>query len=104
MSAPLVKFKFKAVGYSWRAEIERVEYTGETAKMVTTREKASCGGGFYERKRLKISDNDCYFDTWAEAHELLLSRAERKFDSARTSMESAKDALDIVKGMKPPAA
>jgi hypothetical protein len=101
MSAPIIKFKFKAG--NWRDEIEKVECVGETEKMLTTREKGfGASGKFYDRKRLKISDSTCYFDTWEEAKALLMSRAESKVLAARRSLELANAKLGNIKGMKPP--
>lgn len=96
------KFKFMAVS-GYRREIVKVECVSETAKMVTIKVKDTWRKGqFCERKCLKVSAHDCYFDTWAEAHELLLSRAESKFESTRRNMERAQDELGNIKGMKPP--
>lgn len=94
------KFKFKAGGYNGR--IEKVECVSETAKMLVTREKCWSGDKLYERKYLKISGSDCYFDTWDEAKALLMSRAESKVLSARRSLELAQAELGNIKGMKPP--
>jgi hypothetical protein len=101
MSAPLVKFKFRT-GY-WGDEIVKVECINETAKMLTTREKGfGANGKVFDRKHPKISDRTCYFDTWAEAKALLMSRAESKVLAARRSLELANANLGNIKGMKPP--
>lgn len=50
----------------------------------------------------KINSDTCYFDTWCQAKEFLILRAESKVTSARLSLGLANSQLGNIKGMKPP--
>ena len=97
MSAP--KFKFASGGRS--NEITKVEFSSETAKMVVII-SVGLSGSRYGRLKAKNSQDECYFDTWAEAKELLITRAERKLTAACRALELAQSELGNIKGIKLP--
>ena len=52
------------------------------------------------RRENKISDWKCYFDTWGDAHNYLIEKAEREVSDIWLSLERAKGKLGQIKGMK----
>lgn len=74
-------------------KIEKIEIECETETQVVL-----MGG---ERSN-KISDYECYFDTWADAKQCLLDRAQRAVLGIRRSLEVANGTLGNIKGMKNP--
>lgn len=95
MSEPIIKFKTS----DYSCEIEAVKVVKETGHYITYLTKwfgAEC-----ESKSRK----DCreqFHDSWDAAKDFLVKREEENVQSARLSLERAKDKLGNVKGMKPP--
>lgn len=76
---------------SWgREPIEAVEVERETDKCVWV------GGS----RLNKISSYYMFHDSWAEAKNHLLNRAERNLESARRSLQRCQDELGNIKGLK----
>lgn len=84
--------KFKALSWSG-PRIEEVEIVRETDSSVFL-----LGG----QRRAKVSECESYHDSWKEAHELLLARAEGRVSQARRALERANGALGNVKSMSAP--
>lgn len=84
--------KYIAVKYG-TAEVYPVEVDRETGSSVWV-------GG---RRRAKRSDHESYFDTWEEARNYVLIKAQVRVDAARRHLEREKSDLGNIKGMKPPA-
>lgn len=78
--------------------IERVECIRETAACVYVASSRASG----ERREAKHSEFIQYHDSWDEARTHLLDKAQRKVDSIRLSLDSAKGKLGNIKGMKNP--
>lgn len=76
--------------------IEKRKITRETDKSVfwTTGPKS-------ERRELKETEYQCWFDTWKEAHCCAMEHAQARVDSLRRQLEVAKGTLGNVKDMKP---
>ena len=92
--------KFKA-SITW-PNIERVTVEKETAQSVWIRGWAfENGAGSGEPARAaKASEYVSYFDTWAEAKQFLLDKAETQIVCAHQRLAIANDYLGNVKGMK----
>lgn len=43
-----------------------------------------------------------FYDTWAEAHDAIVTRCQRKFEAAQRELATATRALAKAKAMKPP--
>lgn len=54
------------------------------------------------RRTAKITDWDMYHDTWEEAHEFLLIRANRAIDVAKKNIELASEHVVHLKSLKKP--
>jgi hypothetical protein len=80
-------FKYK----TGSTKIEKVEVAGETDHFV----KLLNG-----RKEAKRSDWSNYFDSFDNAKNYLLEKAERKVSSLRRQLESANGELGQIKGIK----
>ena len=83
--------KYKAVSHLWK--IEPTEIIKETEKTIFLR------GG---RKERKVSEWGSWHDTWEDARQALLSRAEGDVASARLRLQGANGKLGNIKGMKNP--
>ncbi len=93
--------KYRIAGRFKRAEIEAVEVSRETDKYVFVLFR----NRKVERKELKISDWNEYYDTWEDAHAALTLDAEWKVKNARRNLELANSYVGNIKGMRPdPAA
>ena len=84
--------KYKIGGY--REKIEAVEIERETDQMVFL------PNGNREHKKCSYHQ---YFDTWEEAHEVLMKQLEGKVASLRLRLNNAEGELGNLKGMKKPA-
>jgi len=80
-------------GFWCSAKIELVEIERETT---------ACVFRHGDRRYAKNSDNEKYCDTWAEAKQYLLEKAEKQLISARRQLETAQGQLGNIKGMKEP--
>jgi hypothetical protein len=99
MSAPIIKFKRTG------DKIERVECVRESEASVWVAHLSHFGGKPSEPSRVaKNTSYESYHDTWAEAHALLVRRAESAVLGARRNLELANAKLGNIKGMKPRAA
>jgi hypothetical protein len=87
--------KMYRVGYRLPGDIEEVEVTSETRKSVTF----MSAGSQWQRRKHSAWEN--YFDSWKEAHDHLLEKAEGAVHQARLALDRAKGILGNVKGMKP---
>lgn len=82
--------KYKAYfGYS--VSLEEVECDRETENSVWI------NGG----RRAKIGERETFHDTFEQAKEMLIMRASRELESARSTLQRAQDKLGNIKGMKP---
>jgi len=84
----------------WRlrwGEIERVECIKVTAHYVWPRDD-QWGG-----REARASDRHSYYETWEDAHQAALARAENKLARCRRELERAQGDHGRIKGMKPPA-
>lgn len=88
----MIKFK---TGFLKR--IEPVEVTRETAATIFIANDRGI-----EQRHAKRSSSINYFDTWAEAHQYLMTHAQRSVDYARMQLERANSSLGNIKGMKEP--
>lgn len=52
------------------------------------------------RRQSKISDYYRYHDTWAQAKDFLVARAERKLSSAKSSMQYAENELAKIQSIQ----
>lgn len=77
-------------------KIETVEVVRETAASVYVGEKM---GGRREAKRSSFYN---YFDTWQEAHEFLVLRAEIAVSGAQSRLEAEERRFRQIRGMKEP--
>ena len=77
--------------------IEEVEPIRETDKSLwfksTSYREAS------ESRVAKRTDYDNYFDTWEEAHDFIIKKAEMRFERAIKEMENAKRILERAKNL-----
>lgn len=83
----IIKYKI----YSYSTKIDRVEILKETAHFVTLPKHGR------ERREAKAE----YFDSWAEAHAVLLARYANKVEYAQRELEGAKAKLYEVESMTP---
>jgi hypothetical protein len=86
----------------WRlrwGEIERVECTKVTAYYVWP----VAANRFGALKEARQSDWNSYHETWADAHQVLLAKADLKLAYCRRELEKAQGDYGRIKGMKPPA-
>jgi len=74
----------------YSSSIDRIEVDRETEYSVWIKEAR------YE----KSSNYATFYDSWNEAHEALLSRAQRGLDAARRNLEQAQADYGNVKGLK----
>jgi hypothetical protein len=79
------------------AEINALEILRETEKQVVLAPKHTKGKESRENKK---SDWQCWFDTWEQAHDFLVSEAQKKVDSLRLELKKANGCLGNIKGMK----
>jgi hypothetical protein len=94
--------KYRAGGYGV-LRIEAVEVVKETEKTVTIRTEQNWGGGktrITESRENKISNYHRFFDTWEEAHDYLVKRAEKAVENCRMTLERLKGECGRIKGMK----
>ena len=82
--------KYRTSG--WGSLIEKVEVTKETDKSVW----------LGVRREAKVSEYQCYFDTWDQAKAHVVSKAEAKLKAAKSRFDSARSHLERVKSMKKP--
>lgn len=100
MSAPLVKWH-----RTGNTQIKRVECVRETDSSVWIAKVVNKLAGVLGTAEIRHSKGGAYsgyHDTWAEAHAVLLERAEGEVLTARQSLQHAQDRLGNIKGMKPP--
>lgn len=71
--------------------IQEIEIQKETEKMVVL---------MNGRRELKESSYEQYFDSWDEAKQYLIRRAETRLTAARSNLQSAQDELGNIKGLK----
>lgn len=89
--------KYKA---SWgRERIEKIDVLRETKTSVFIESK-NWSNTFEEKRVAKMSQFECYFDSWPEAHAFCMKAAEDKVMSARRALEMANAKLGNIKGMK----
>ena len=81
-------------------KIEPVEVVRHTAKFVIFPKDEFWNK---ERKEAKRSDWSNYFETWEEAYDYALTKAQAKVDSLRLQLQKANGTLGNIKGMKPPS-
>jgi len=82
----------------WRlrwGEIKRVECTKVTAYYVWPADTGD--------REARACDRHIYYETWEEAHQADLARAENKLACCRWELERAQGNYGRIKGMKPPA-
>lgn len=102
MSAGAV-IKFRTCGHG-KPSIEPVACTRETdASVFIMRAVRGIRPSEEERRVAKRSEFEQYHNTWADARDYLLTRAESGVIAARRSLELAQAKLGNIKGMKPPA-
>lgn len=82
--------KYRTTNEKWENKIEKIEIERETEKMV-----------FYEgRKELKRSDYQSWFDTFDEAKQSLVEKAEGRVENCIYSLAAEKEKLSEVKELK----
>ena len=94
----MIKYQTKWHG-STMAEINALEILRETEKQVVLAPKHIKGKESRENKK---SDWQCWFDTWDEAHDFLVSEAQKQVDDLRFKLQQANGSLGNIKGMKRP--
>ena len=86
--------------------IEPVEVIKETPKMVTilVRGENSTSGEYWSReyKYLKHSDYIQFHDSWREAKEFLVSKANQKIDGHRTAIAVAEAKIQAIEALEEP--
>ena len=83
----------------WRLKLDRIEpvqCTKVTAGFVWPVDRNGC-------REARGPDWKSYHETWADAHAVMLYRAEIKLAAARRELERAQGDYDRIQGMKPPA-
>lgn len=86
---------YKYVISSWllRAKIDKLRLVKETAQFVTVLDRFSCEDRFKKKGRA--------FDTWEEAHQELLRRAEADVASAERRLDAAQQIAVEINAMRP---
>lgn len=84
--------------YYIRPEIERVECIKETKAYVEIIQE-----NYYYRSSFRVKKHGRVYDTWKEAHEVLMARAHSNLNSARLNLQAAQGLHVNIVGMKPPA-
>ncbi len=96
--------KYRLSRYSWEkvsSLIEAVNVISETSKMITIRYSGMVEGVRpYERRQLKTSLNKV-FDTWEEAHALLIKRQEDEIANLENRIIDYRKKLDLMRDMLP---
>jgi len=77
------------------ALIEKVDVKRETNNFVILKEYDSNGKETTRRE----AKQSAYFNTWDEAHSILIKRAEERLKLAKREVDKARSALDNVKRM-----
>jgi hypothetical protein len=80
-----------------RSSIKNVEIISETKEFVVIGPVPYYPRGFREKKQ---SPDHIYCDTWQEAHDWLLGKAQDRFESAVKNLDYAEAALSKAKEMK----
>lgn len=86
--------KYRTSKFYFERNIEEIEISRETDKSVWIKTK------FGEQREAKKTNYYRYFDTWEEAHQHLLSEAEKDIMNAERRLENAKHKLMSIKEMK----
>jgi hypothetical protein len=89
VTQPIILWRLK-----W-GEIKRVECTKVTPHYVWPADT--------RYREARASDRHIYYETWEEAHQADLARAENKLAYCRRELERAQGNYGRIKGMKPPA-
>ena len=89
MTQPIILWRLR-----W-GEIKRVECTKVTAYYVWPADTGD--------REARACDRHIYYETWEEAHQADLARAENKLAYCRRELERAQGNYGRIKGMKPPA-
>lgn len=76
----------KYIAKIYPSEIEKTEVVGETDKFVTVETYGS-----RTRRQAKVSEFECFFDTWADAHKHLLNLAEKKLKARKIRLNEAEE-------------
>lgn len=82
--------KYRAKTQTWGQLIEKINVERETKKCVW----------IDGRRSNKMSDWYCYFDTFGEAKNYLISEAENKVQAARSKLNNAKSHLGNIQALK----
>ena len=90
------KYKTKILGY----KIEMVEVERETKSTVWCEYEWS--GKKSIRQERKVTEYECYFDTWQEAKQHLLNHLDGRIEGVRGELEALKSRRGNVSGMKEP--
>jgi hypothetical protein len=89
---------------SYNSNIQRVEVERATKSTVWLLTNLYAGDGRrYEqaKRESRIAERHSYHDTWEEAHNLLMKRAEREVELARLQLQRVNGNYGRIKGMKP---
>jgi len=81
--------KFEAY-YGWRVEITEIDVERETDQSVFVK----------GRRRAKVTERECIFDTYDDAKTWLMERAADEIESARRELELAHAKFGNIKGMR----
>lgn len=92
----IVKYKT-----TYDSRIERVEALRETEFYLFFSSESYLRKNI-ERREAKRSDWNNYFDTWEEAKQFLLDRAQSKLDSARFRLQEAQGKYENIKCLTNP--
>lgn len=79
--------------------IEKVTVIKETYYFITLQETAKNGTKYCQRYR-KVTDNYQFFDTWQEAKDYLVSRANELVNDAKSILEKAYTKRAIMKDLR----
>jgi hypothetical protein len=85
--------------YFIRPKIERVECIKETKAYVEIIPNKQSK----YRSTFRLKKHGRVYDTWKEAHEVLMARAHSNLNSARLNLQAAQGLHVNIVGMKPPA-
>ena len=79
--------------WNFENKINPVEVISETKYFIVTKDRP-------KYKQAKSNQFECYFDTWEEAYDHILSRALSKVDLCKAQLRRYEQELDEVKLMK----
>ncbi len=81
--------------WKWGNTITPIEVVSETKKFIRTKD-------FPNRNQAKISQFECFFDTWEEAYEYTLTKIMLDIDLVKCKLRAHESELETLKLMRKP--